>query len=190
MIRILAADILSAFKASTIGTKVTDSEGFLAAATPVIQAFDFAAQRQPGQGYIPCNEVAPFVSAGVGKRTKDAGDYILREHRGNVEPFLRRELAAPVEGVALIVYTRDAYLADPDVMKDQTETDRVIGSEATHIIVAVLGFAGPKAPLSPYRLAHNLAGGNKEALQWSADEIRAKAAESKAYWDVWATVAD
>ena len=58
------------------------------------------------------------------------------------------------------------------------------------MLVAVLAFAGPKAPLSPYRLVHNLAGGNNEAAQWTADEIRAKALESKVYYDEWCTVAD
>jgi len=58
------------------------------------------------------------------------------------------------------------------------------------VLVAVLAFAGPKAPLTPHRLVKNLAGGNKEALLWSADEIRAKCAEAAGYWDEWCVVAD
>jgi hypothetical protein len=56
--------------------------------------------------------------------------------------------------------------------------------------VAVLAFAGPKAPLPPIRLVHNLAGGNKEAATWTADEIRAEAVEIRAYDETWAVVAD
>jgi len=37
---------------------------------------------------------------------------------------------------------------------------------------------------------NDLAGGNKEALVWTADEIRAKATEIRAYDEEWAVVAD
>jgi hypothetical protein len=56
--------------------------------------------------------------------------------------------------------------------------------------VAVLAAAGRESPLSPYRFAWNLAGGNHEAETWTADEIRAKAKEIMAYDGKWSTVAD
>lgn len=190
MTRLLPANILTALSASTIGTKVTDTETFEQVAIAAIESFDFAGQRVPGQGFIPCNDLLPYVSAGVGKRTQEPSDYVARCHRGQVELYLRRECAADATGVALIVYTREAYLADPDVQKDESEQARVSASDATHVLVAVLAFAGPKAPLSPTRFVHNLAGGNNEAAQWSGDEIRAKATDVKAYWNEWAVVAD
>lgn len=190
ILKLVNANIVSCFAPKSVGTKVLDREGFEAAAVAAIEAYDFAAQRVPGQGSVECPAAIPFVSAGVGKRTKNPEDYVLKEYRGNVETFLRREHAAPVEGCALVVYTASAYLADPDVVNEPEEAARIVESGATHVLVAVLAFAGPKAPLSPYRLVHNLAGGNNEALQWSADEIRAKALESKTYHDEWCTVAD
>ncbi len=190
MVRIANASIVTAFNEKTVGTKVTNKEEFEKVAIQAIEKYDFAAQRVPGQGFIPCNDLAGCLSAGVGKRTKNSDDYVSRLYRGKVELFLRRKHAAKVEGVALIVYTREAYLSDPDTASDKEEVAYVEASDATHFLVAVLGFAGPKAPLSPDRLIHNLAGGNKEALEWSAEEIRAKALETKTYHDEWCVVAD
>ena len=187
-INLVSANIVSCFNTSSIGTKVLDQQKFEAAAIAAIESYDFTVQRVPGQGFIQCPAAIPFVSAGVGRRTQEPNDYVLRLYRGVVETFLHREHAASVEGCALVVYTKDAYLADPDVAGDPAECERV--RDATHVLVAVLAFAGPKAPLSPHRLVHNLAGGNKEAAVWTAEEIRAKALESKAYHDEWCTIAD
>jgi hypothetical protein len=153
-----------------------------------IEAYDFAACRVPGQGFIHLpKETNAFVSLGVGPRSKNPKDYVLREHRGIVGPYLKREFAAPVTGVALVVYTRDAYIRDPDITPEEVER---IG-DVTHIIVAVLAYAGPESsPLPPYRLVWNLAGGNLEALTYTADEIRAKAKEAINYDNLWVSVAD
>ncbi len=190
-IRLICADILSAFYALTVGTKVTDPERFLAAFPAAIAAHDPTTDRVPGQHFIVLSpEFRAWVSAGVGRRTQDPADYVLRTHRGGVSAFLHRRLAAGVEGVAVVVYTAAAYLADPEVNESENESARVRESGATHVIVAVLAFAGPQAPLTPHRLVSNLAGGNKEALTWSADEIRAKAKAVAGYWDDWEVVAD
>ncbi|MBI4434843.1 hypothetical protein HY635_03475 [Candidatus Uhrbacteria bacterium] len=144
----------------------------------------------PGQHYIVLpREANKAVSAGVGRRTDSPESYMLRVHRGRVSAYLNRYLAADVESVAVVVYTRKAYLADPDVQADPKEAER-IGSAVTHVIVAVLASAGPNPPLTPFRFVANLAGGNNEALAWTADEIRAKALEIAAYADGWDVVAD
>ena len=189
-VKLTTANIVSCLADGAVGTKVTNVGRFFEIADAAVAAFDFAGARVPGQGFIPCNDLAPVLSAGVGKRSENPADYVLRFYRGRVEMFLKREFAAACEGAALIVYTREAYLADPDVQKDAAEKARIEASGATHVLVAVLGFAGPKAPLSPFRLVHNLAGGNKEALVWTADEIRAQAKASLDYDAEWAVVAD
>jgi hypothetical protein len=191
LVKIINANIVTAFSDKTIGTKVTVPTAFMELLTQAVEAFDFKSQRIPGQGFIQLPAVAcNTVSAGVGRVSKDPLDYVLRSYRGVVTPFLKRENAADATGVAAVVYTIDAYLADPDVAKDLDECFRCGREGATHVLVTVLAFAGPKPPLTPYRLVHNLAGGNKEALVWTADEIRAKAVESIAYDKEWATVAD
>ena len=189
-IRLVSANIVSAFDSPTLGTKVTNVGKFFEAAEAAIAGFDFAAQQVPGQGFVMCPDLVPYLSAGVGKRSTDPDHYVLRFYRGRVDAYLKREFAAPCEGAALIVYTRDAYLSDPDVQKEEAERARIEASEATHVLVAVLGFAGPKAPLSPYRLVHNLAGGNLAAAMWNAAEIHGHAKASIQYDAEWAVVAD
>ena len=189
--KIVFSDICSANSSETIGSKIiVGCEGaFTSAVYKALEAYDFAAARVPGQGFILCPELAPFVSAGVGPRSKNPKDYVLREHRGIVGAYLKREFAAPVTGCALVVYTKEAYLRDPDVTLE--ESTRIEACGATHVIVAVLAFTSPEAsPLPPYRLCWNLAGGNREAETYTADEIRAKAKAAIDYDNLWVPVAD
>lgn len=187
--KIINSNIVTAFDEKTIGTKVTDSRAFYYFLDTAVRGFDFASQRVPGQGFINFPDRAvDCVSAGVGFRSVDPEDYVLREHRGTVHAYLKRVCAAKATGVAVIVYTVAAYLADPDITPQ--ESVRVKDSQATHVLVAVLAFAGPKPALSPFRFVANLAGGNKEALVWTADEIRAKASDVMSYDEMWSAVAD
>lgn len=187
--------LLTAFEGETIGTKVVDREGFINALTEAVQAFDFNSETNEhvtttGQGAVRLNDALAYVSAGVGPKSSNLSDYVLREWRGEIKPYLRREHAAEVESLTVIVYTVEAYLADPDV--DAVERENILGGiAATHVIVAVLANAGPKPPAySPGRLVANLAGGNNDALAWDADTIRQKAVEAQAYADSWSVVAD
>lgn len=189
------SNVCSAFADRTIGTKVLDREAFFALLDAALEHYDTSDDRVPGQHYIVLPpEATTCVSAGVGYRTDNPNDYILRSHRGRVNAYLKRERLAQVSSVAVVVYTRGAYLADSDASTDPLEADfegtRIRDSVATHVIVAVLASAGPPSPLTPYRFAANLAGGNNEALTWTADQIRAKAAEVVAYAHVWDVVAD
>ena len=181
------SDILTAFDNCTIGSKVTDSNGFLKTTIEAIQAYDFEAQRIPGQGFLVVPEALPFVSAGDGLRTEDPTDYVPALHRGEVSLFLKRERAGEPKFCGLVVYTRDAYLKDPDM--DDKETARILAAPCTHVLVAVIVSSGPEAPLTPGRLVANLAGGNREALVWTADEIREKARASHEFWTKYAVVA-
>jgi hypothetical protein len=190
-LKIINANIVTAFNEKDIGTKVVNASGFRAHLADAVGSCDFESQRVPGQAFLTLPEAAyKTVSAGVGKRTLNEEDFVCRDYRGKVGAFLKRAHAAPVEGLAAVVYTTAAYLSDPDIAGDVEEVKRVEESGATHVLVAPLAFAGPKAPYPAWTLIHNLAGGNKEALEWSADEIRAKAAETEAYWSEWAVVAD
>lgn len=175
------SNIVTAFDNKTIGSKVTQPSVFLRAAERAIEAFDFDSQRVSGQGFIACPDAIPYVSSGDGRHTHKVEDYHLREHRGEIQTYLKRELAASIQSCHLVVYTREAYLSDPEV----TET-----VDAPYVLVAVLASAGPKPELSPLRLISNLAGGNREALVWTADEIRAKAKAVREYALEWCTVAD
>lgn len=205
---IALADIVTAFDEKTIGSKVLDDHKFLVALADAMEAFDWSTCRQPGQAYIPLPQGAcAFVSAGIGKRSKDPDDYVVRLNRGEVGLYLKRfkteyctpdaehpdmfvtcSLAAPVDNVAVVVYTLDAYLKDPDCSPE--ETTRIKDMGPTHVLVAVLASTGKPSTLTAHRFVHNLAGGNLEALAWTADEIRQKAKEIKEFSSEWTVVAD
>jgi hypothetical protein len=191
MIVLANAHIVTAFNHSAIGSRVIDRAPFLNATKRAIAAHDFSKDRVPGQALLDVPEAVPHVSAGVGPRSTEPEDYVLREHRGQVTAYLKRTCAAKVESCKLVVYTREAYLRDPDI--DAAEASRIditVGGTATHVLVAVLAAAGPESPHSPYRFVWNLAGGNREAATWTTDEIRAKAKAVIEYDKSWAPVAD
>lgn len=186
--RFHVSSVCGAFAAAPVGTKVTDAEAFTAALTAALAAHDPAGDRTPGQHFVTLPETAlATVSAGVARRADVPEDgYVVRVHRGRAECFAARRWRARTEGLAAVVYTRDAYAADPQVTSDEVAA---IPGDATHVIVAVLAFAGPRAPLSPHRFVANLAGGNKDASTYTADEMRAMAREIIAYDDEWIVVA-
>jgi hypothetical protein len=186
---IALSEIVTAFDDKTIGTKVMSPRTFLLELEKAIQAHDPAKDRQPGQHFIVMPSALHMVSAGVGPASMNPDHYVLRFHREKVSAYLKREFAAPVESLAVVVYTMEAYRKDPDCTP--AEIARVEAQDATHVLVAVLAGAGPKAtPHTPFRLVHNLAGGNLEAQQWTAEEIRAKCKDSLDYHNAWSTVAD
>lgn len=182
------SSICSAFGVGALGTRVLWPGSFREVLEAALEGYDPARDRVEGQHFVTLPDTAiPLVSAGVARRDRIPGPegYVVRGHRGRYDAYARREYAAEVTGVSVVVYTRAAYLADPDYSPEEE-----VPEAATHVIVAVLAFAGPKPELSPYRLVHNLAGGNLEAETYTAEEIRAKARESLEYDNTWVTVSD
>jgi hypothetical protein len=180
----------SAFSPATIGTKVLDRDSLLISLASALEVHDASKDRVPGQHFVVLGSSAiTSVSSGVGRRkpTDQPQDYVLRTHRGRVGAYLHRHLATPVEGLAVVVYTADAYLADPEVTPDEIAA---FEPGTTHVIVAVLAAAGPKPPLTPYRFVSNLAGGNRDAETYTIDDVKRIAREIIAYSNDWAIVAD
>jgi hypothetical protein len=188
MTKFAVSNVCSAFTPSPVGTKVTDAGAFTAALALAVEAHDTAGDRTPGQHFVTLpGDALATVSAGVARRADVPEDgYVVRVHRGRAECFAARRWRAPTAGLAAVVYTRAAYAADPQVTAAEAAS---IPGDATHVIVAVLAFAGPRAPLSPHRFVANLAGGNKDAATYTADEMRAMAREIIAYDDEWIVVA-
>jgi hypothetical protein len=192
--KIVPASILTAYDSPAIGTRIDEARIFSDALAEAVSGHRFEDDVPvPGQAVIELwsPEALRSVSCGVGRRSADPADYVLRAWRGRVEAFLRRELAAPAVRLRVVVYTAAAYLADPDVRNDSAEVRRIKAAEATHVLVAVLADADfSEAPPTPYRLVANLAGGNSAAFTWSADAIRAIARASIDCDALWAVVAD
>jgi len=190
MTTLTVSNVCSAFATATVGSKVTNTEAFVMAVAAAVAAHDPATDRVPGQHFIFLPRTATqHVSAGIGKRDGvPAHHYVTREHRGRVDCYLSREHAAQCDQVAVVVYTVTAYRADPEVNLDEVNG---FDSTVSHVLVAVLAFAGPEgAPLSPHRFVSNLAGGNREASTYTADEIRTMAKDVIAYDAQWCVVAD
>lgn len=186
---VAVSSVCTAFDDVVIGSQVANRGAFLSILREVLAQHDPAADRVPGQHYLQLPEEAcKYVSAGVGSRAgRPPVCYVAREHRGHVGLYLQRGFAAPCTGVHAVVYTLEAYAQDPEVSPGEVAG---FPEGTTHVIVAVLAFAGPAPQLSPHRFASNLAGGNHEAMVWTADEIRARAVDVITYDRDWCPVAD
>ncbi len=98
------------------------------------------------------------MSAGDGLKSDNPDDYIVRNHREGPKMFLR-EKAGKTNFLAVVVYTREAYIADPDMTEEEL---KVLDPWATYFVVAVIASSGPSAPVTPGRFVANLCGGNNE----------------------------
>ncbi len=190
--RFAISDICTAFNDQVIGSKVIEKVKFLQLLRKAVDAHDQRNDRYPGQHKIILNsEAYSFVSAGDGPKTNSVTDYVVRIHRGKPSMFLKRNNAGQVTELAVIVYTREAYMKDPEY--DPKED---LGN-AEHVIVAVLASSAPNSPVSPGRFVANLAGANNEYkcpnpesianhLEW----LERTAKQSVDYWSKWSVVAD
>lgn len=201
-----------------IGTAILDLD---AIHTAVIEAIETTEAPEDGQMFLQMPCVAEAVSCGVAMRTMDSGDFFSRnslkpgtDEDGPVTQYMKREKAPTCDFVACIVHTIDAYLKDPDVANPEQpeEANRVKAEEATHVLVIVLGSAGPESPLTPGTFVRNMAGHNNNmafitqpgggvgegAVRCKVDrawieqvtKLQSAAAEINTYWSEWSVVAD
>tara|TARA_B100000963_G_C22624569_1_gene671660 strand:+ start:590 stop:1489 length:900 start_codon:yes stop_codon:yes gene_type:complete len=175
-----------------IGSKVGNSMMFREFVKVCIESHDPSNDRARGQHEITLSDAYianSEITCGVGLNTSDPNDYVLREHRGRVQPFLDRRYALPVDWCAVIVYDREAYLADPQMPAEERE--RVLGGNATHFLIALLANAKdvPNA-YGTYRLVSNLCGGNNAFADMSLAEFKVEAQKALDYQDKWCVVAD
>lgn len=147
-----------------VGTKVLDRDKFMEVLGKALAEHNPKNDTQEGQHNVELTDDAiPLVSCGVGLRTLNPDDYIVRPWRGTLQTFLTRERAADVTGVRAIVYTREAYGRDPEITREQF-LGAFPDDETTHCVVAVLAVGGPKGktPVEPLRFCRNLSGCNAE----------------------------
>ncbi len=183
--KIALSSVCKAFEAVTVGTRA--DAGLLDILKVAVVEHDVTKDRAPGQHFVMLPPKAlDHVVAGVGRRTDNPTDYVVRTWRGRCDAYLKRDRAEKATGVACVVYTRAAYGLDPDV----TSEELAALGDATHVLVAVLAFAGPNSPAPPWTFVRNLAGANNEALAMTADEIRATAKAVTDYHGEWCVVAD
>lgn len=181
--KIEISNICTALDDSTIGSKVLHHNTFWKELENTISDFKFP---ENGQAFIPMNGPG-LVSCGVARREGIPFEgYHIRRYREGPSLFVDRKYAATTEHLACIVYTKAAYLADPDYNPEEI----IVGD---YVLVAVLASAGPKPPLSAFRFVHNLAGGNNAYKPENGYTIEKAVEEAKAikeYGKEWITVAD
>jgi hypothetical protein len=210
--KILTADIVTAFDHQTIGTKVMDPDTFWRALEAAIAGCTFPAA---GQAIVALPVSAyEAVSAGV-RRVEHLGqeDFVVRKHRGHWGLYARRpqlgDVPTAVTDLSCVVYTKAAYLADPDLTAPERE--RVLYADPEYVLVAVLASASvSRSPLPIWTLVHNIAGGNNAFIPESSKgpmklvdhgkvvsadlallaHFIAQAKASEEYWRDWAIVAD
>lgn len=205
--RIYISDICTAHKARAIGSKIKEWGDFYPVLQSAIDNYSEANDRVPGQHFIVMPQAKHLVSAGDGRKTKNPDDYVIRTHREGPKMYLKRAKAGETNFLACVVYTLEAYLADPDITDD--ERKRIsCGVPPTHVLVAVIASSGPESPVTPYRFVHNLAGGNKEyqcphwdyhsqdcsevidILDNHIEFLEDKARAVIEHWNEWSVVAD
>jgi hypothetical protein len=120
-------------------------------------------------------------------------DYHLVFHRGKVGLYLKRRKAASwAKHLSAVVYTKDAYLADPDVDAEESARMRAQYPGHTHVLVAVLASVVEVPQLSPWGFVHNLAGGNNDYHpdKLTVSGLIEQAKKIEEYDAAWAQVAD
>ena len=104
---------------------------------------------------IPQELLAPRqLKVAKGRKSLDA---TLKEHRGSMIATVSPEVAEKVveEGMgnyepqSLLSYTKEEYLADPEVVANEEEHSRVSESDAELVVVAVIG--NNRSPLAVVR---------------------------------------
>lgn len=172
---------------SAIGTFVQKPMALHTAIMAALETYEFP---ENGQGFVSLPEEAwANVMPGVAKRTKNPEDYCNRLHRGKVEQFLRRDKVAlpALSGVAAIVYSKKAFLADPQT--SDSEKQGFVETGFTHCWVTTLAFAGPKPPVTSWRFVVNLAGGNAAYAEMTKEQLVEMAQSIEAYESEWCVVA-
>jgi len=174
------------FGDGAMGTKINvDKETYLKALVPFIENVNFnkivdndtVEVTEPGQALIAINngDLKGMVSPGDGP-TKDLGmdAYHIREHRGKVGTYLKREHAGKCENLAVVVYTAEKFGKDK------------VPEGTTHVLVTTLASACPTgSAYNSHRFVSNFAGDNDEfnILKRLDDHMRKFGEETGTYRD-------
>ncbi len=132
---------------------------------------DISTDRAPGQHFVELSQLSEenlrvIFGNGIGLRTQDPTDYFPALWRGQVSLFGLRKLALDAERAAVIVYERDAFLADPEVTE---ENRRWLLPDTKYVLIDILAF-NAVTPLTPERFVSNLGGGNNAYLPRAISE--------------------
>ncbi len=179
----------------TVGTGFKNLEGVAAVVRLIVRGGFAQEGHAPGQFTCQLHDVLLdacklYVTCGDARRTSDPEDYINRKHwSGKIVQCLPRHMAGETNKILVIFSTREAYLADPDVLADPVETARIQDEMPDYVVVWVVA-SGGNTDMPGDVFLRNLAGANNNEAKMSGDEIRAQAVKSVARDLAWCTVAD
>lgn len=148
MVRLAISPNISALKPNehVVGQRVTNREAFLAIMVPFVTDAIPTAEFDDEDDFctftLP-SDVLPFVSSGVGRRSKDTDHYVVRKHCGRVGLYLKREFALSPEECTVQVLPVERYLAECKEHEEVPLNDAALEG-VTHVIVAIKVHAGPQ----------------------------------------------
>ena len=178
-----------------VGSKILNPEEFRKRLVTEIIRHDHKSDSAPGQHVVTLSYEtieASGIVCGIGLRTNNLNDYIIRSWRGQVGLYLKRECAVPVEMCRVIVYTKEAMIADPDV--DEDYKNEIMNSPdhkyVSHYLIALLADGPEPSARSPLRLTAAIGGHNNEYENASIEKIKSDCLESYNYATKWEVVSD
>lgn len=146
------------FENEVVGTKCLGTLGdFLGVLAPLIEAHVPDPGATPGQLVIPLpTELLTSLLPGDRARTLDKADYHPQDWRKSMEMFMLREQGAHAEDGIAIVFTREAWCADPDF----DPGDPFLEEDTTHVLVDIRAVGNHRDDVSYRRWLLNFTGGS------------------------------
>jgi hypothetical protein len=184
------SNIVTAFDEKTIGSKVINSYEFIMDLSNSIREFQELFLNN-GQALIPLKN-PDNVSCGIALRSGiPLEGFHAKLYRDEVSLYAKRNYALKADHISAVVYTIQAYKADPQVSLE--EVKELEEKQVDYVLVAVLASVGPKPPMGSGRFVRNLAGGNnryKSENGYTLEQAITEAQEIVSYEQRYITVAD
>lgn len=193
MFRLAVCPSIGALKEGpVVGQKVLSREAFLAIMTQhIVHVLPSTQFDEEGFGVIQLPvDVLPLVSSGVGCRSEDPDDYVIRKHQGRVGLYLKRRLALPVERCTAHMFTKTDYLVNWLERGEEAPLSQEDLEGVTHVVSGFKFWAGPRTVLRLDSYVNSLAKQLGKSDPQVAARLLGEAWEVNNYWKTFAEVSD
>lgn len=181
-----------------IGAKVLNPSDFKAIVAARVPGFlENTKPDEDGEWSIDLKaDVLPLLSSGMGRRSNDLEDYVVRKFRGRVGLYLKREFAMAPRRCEVGVVTKETYVTEHRYHMQQDGLTDAELENVTHVVVSVRIFAGPdtaRTPTKPHSFIAKLSNAvgkpdKQDAL--SVIDLCNEAWNIDNYWRTFCEVAD
>ncbi|KKW28677.1 MAG: hypothetical protein UY72_C0064G0005 [Candidatus Uhrbacteria bacterium GW2011_GWD2_52_7] len=175
-----------------VGYKIPDLEAFIAAVKDAFVNPDLN-EVTPGEFVISKPEISRLVKPGIGKRSNNPEDYVLRNHRGKVGAFLKREFAIPYADYNVIIWTLPRFSKEStESPSDFEDLTKFMKSGCTH---ALVGAKAASAVVDAEDFVRNIMDTPRQdffthPFEVLVDDVRNSAQRVTTFYDMWSLVAD